>query len=99
MNEATFEKHEYGTMRKYKFDDIEHFDPRPDELKGNASDYLQDLLKQLHGKQLCVSLLFDQSFQNIAPLTKANMLIKVQAFKREKLGVSEEEIRKIELET
>ncbi len=99
INEATFEKHEYETARKYKFGHIEPFDQRPDEMKGKASDYTSDLLKRLHGQQLCVSLMFEESFKDVTPPTKANMLTKVQALKRQKLGVSEEQIRKIELET
>ena len=44
---------------KRKIKSVEDFDPRPPEFRGSAASRLPELLENLRGEQLCVSLLFD----------------------------------------
>ena len=78
ISDATFEKHEYGKERKYPLQDIQHYDPRPTDLRGNATNQLPELLERVKGKGLCVSLLFDPAARVnetvTAPLSKADMI-------------------------
>ena len=84
ISDATFEKHEYGKERKYLLQDIQHYDPRPTDLRGNATNQLPELLERVKGKGLCVSLLFDPAARVnetvTAPLSKADMIKKVEEF-------------------
>ena len=59
MSEATFVKHDYANPVKRKIKSVEDFDPRPSEFRGSAASRLPELLENLRGEQLCVSLLFD----------------------------------------
>ena len=45
--------------KKQTLKPLEHFDHRPDELKGTASSALSELLDKLHGKGLSISLSLD----------------------------------------
>ena len=56
---ATFKKHVYGQERKREFQSLTNFNPRPSELRGNASDQMRSFLGKVKGKGLGVSLLFD----------------------------------------
>ena len=57
--EATFQKHVYGQEQKREFQSLTDFDPRPSELRGNATDQMHSFLQKVKGKALGVSLLFD----------------------------------------
>ena len=61
MSEASFEKHEYGRVRKYQIKPLEDFDPRPPDCVGKMKDRLPALLHRVRGKGLGVSFLFDTS--------------------------------------
>ena len=61
MSESTFEKHNYGRVRKYESKPLEDFDPRPQECVGKTKDGLPALLDRVRGKGLGISLLFDTS--------------------------------------
>ena len=97
-----FEKHELGKIKKNAAKAIESFDPRPVELKNQRAQRLQRLLDDVRGKGLRISLLLDPSTcvqtHEQSPLTKDELLKKVEALKR-KLKVSEEKARQIELDT
>ena len=99
---AEFEKYEYGRTKKYAIDNLETFDPRPEEQKKTITSRVGKLLDQVRGKGLCISLLLDPSYCVDTPeqpkLTKEEILQKVEELK-EKLKVSEDDIREIELTT
>ena len=57
--ETKFSKHVYGKEKKRNLKPLEHFDPRPDELKGTASSALPELLYKSHGMRLFISLSLD----------------------------------------
>ena len=61
MLDATFRKHVFGKERKLTYVQMEEFDPRPEAYRGTANANLLTLLDKVHGKGLCVSLLFDPS--------------------------------------
>ena len=97
-----FEKYEFGKIKKRVAKSIESFDPRPDESRNCNAQRLQQLLDDVRGKGLCISLLLDPSTcvqtHEQLPLTKEELLKKVEGLKM-KLKVSEEEARQIEFET
>ena len=99
--EARFEKHEFGIIKKRNTKAIESFDPQPDEFRNQNTKRLQTLLDNVRGKGLCISLLLDSSTcvetNELVPLTK-DELKKVECLKL-KLKVSEEEARRVELDT
>ena len=103
--EATFEKHVYGSTKKRKINLLNDFDPRPEKFRGHVKDSLPSLLEKLHGKGLCISLLFDDRQQHNTGSTgmpalpnTATLLNTIQAFK-DSLHLSDEDIRKIEHDT
>lgn len=105
MAEATFEKHIYGRTKKRKITLLHDFDPCPEEFRGHVKDRLPSLLEKLHGKGLCISLLFDDELQYNTSSTgmpalpdTAALHNTIQAFK-DSLRVSDENIRKIEHKT
>ena len=57
--DATFKKHVCGREQKREFQSMTNFDPRPSELRGNASIQMRSFLGKVKGKGLGVSLLFD----------------------------------------
>ena len=80
---------------------MENFDPRPVEHRGNAQLQLKELLEQVKGRGLCISLLFDPSTctqRGSVNLTKEEILKRVEKLKQ-KLSVTEEDIHHIEVET
>ena len=85
---------------------METFDPRPESMRNTASDRLPQLLEDVRGKALCISLLRDASVRVETPeepqtqttLSKAKLLDKIAEFKK-KLQVSEEDVRRIEVRT
>ena len=103
MSDVQFQKYEYGSIKNYKLESMENFDPRPIEYRGNAQLQLNQLLKQVKGKGLCVSLMFDPStctqrdLELVSP-SKDDIMKQVENLK-EKLSVSKEEIRHIEIAT
>ena len=102
VSTAEFEKYDYGQTKKYKIQNLETFDPRPEELRGKVSSRIAKLLDQVRGKGLCISLLLDPSVCVATPqqpvLTKEELLKKIEELKG-KLKVSEENIRQIEQTT
>lgn len=56
VSQAQFE---YGKVKKYSIESLETFDPRPKELRNTCSQRLPQLLRDVQGKGLCVSLLLD----------------------------------------
>ena len=63
LSDATFQKHEFSKPIKRKVQNVEDFDPRPENFRGSASSRLPKLLNQLKGEQLCISLLLDPQYQ------------------------------------
>ena len=59
--DSIFEKHVYGKVKKRRLEPLEDFDPRPDKFKGTAKNSLPALLNDLHGEELCISLLLDSN--------------------------------------
>lgn len=106
LSEASFEKHEFSKeKRKVKL--LEDFDPRPVGFRGHARERLPELLEKIRGEQLCVSLLFDETFRfwdsspsgtTPTPPDDATLRRTVEEFKAS-LNVSEQVIRKIENDT
>ena len=85
VSQAQFEKHDYGNAKKYSVESLESFDPQPKELQNTCSQRLPQLLSDVKGKGLCVSLLLDSSVCVNATnekLTKTELLKKVEAFKK-----------------
>ena len=66
MSEAVFEKYEYSKKRKRKIQPIEDYNSRPPEFRGTASERFPELLEEIRGEHLCVSLLFDNEM--LSPL-------------------------------
>ena len=102
VSEAHFDKLDYGKAKKYTMEVLENYDPRPEELKNTNAQRLPQLLNDIRGEGLCVSLLLDSSTRvdsgEQSQLTKSELLQKVETFKKT-LEVSEEDVRKIELST
>ncbi len=102
VSRAEFEKHEYGRTKKYKMQNLETYDPRPEEVRNKIGSRVCKFLDQVRGKGLCVSLLLDPSVCVNTPqqpvLTKEELLKKVEELKKS-LKVSEENIREIERTT
>ena len=108
MSEATFQKHVYGHERKRQHKSLEDFDPRPPEYKKTGESRLTNLLEKVRGKGLCVSLLFDTTYQtsestsNISKPpelpTKQELQKNVSEFKKS-LELPEIEMRHIEQST
>lgn len=105
ISEATFEKHQYGKAKKRKITLLNDFDPRPKEFRGCVKDRLPPLLDKLHGKGLCISLLFDKTLQHSSSSTDKPALPNtttlrntVDAFKAS-LHLSDDNIRNIEQQT
>ena len=88
----------------------EKTDPRPPEFRRTASSQLTTLLENIHDEQLCVSLLFDKSFQHWSTRNSKQQPVSynlpnerdlkdtMSAFK-ESLQISEEKAREIESST
>ncbi len=101
---AEFEKNEYGRTKKYNVQSLETFDPRPQNMKGTVVERIPDLLTDVKGKGLCISLLLDPSVcietseQLVVVLTKDELLKRIEAFKKQ-LQVSDEDVRRIEEST
>ena len=83
--EVHFEKHEFGKIKKRVARSIESFDPQPDESRNCNAQRLQQLLDDVQGKGLCISLLLDPSTcvqtHEQLPLTKEELLKKVEGLK------------------
>ena len=62
--QVKFEKHTYGKTKTRKYDLLENFDPQPTQYRGTAKDHLLALLDKVRGKGMCISLLYDESYQN-----------------------------------
>ena len=82
---------------------METFDPRPETMRNRVDERLPQLLEDVRGKGLCISLPFDPSVCTDTPatttfLTKLQLLKKVIKFKKT-LKVSEEDIRCIQIKT
>ena len=105
--QVKFEKHTYGKQKTRKYDLLENFDPRPTQYRGTAKDHLPALLDKVRGKGLCISLLFDESYQNssIADLPADTTLPSTESLKqtieafKSSLSLNEEKVRKIEHDT
>ena len=102
VSEGEFQKHDYGKVKIYKIEQLELFDPRPENMKAKSSDRITELIKNIKGKGLCISLLLDPSICVENPerrtLLKVELLKKIEEFKNT-LKVSQEEIREIEITT
>ena len=62
VSDVKFEKHVYGKpSSKVTYARQEDFDPHPAKYRGNAQGLLKELLEQVRGSGLGVSLLFDES--------------------------------------
>ena len=93
---------------KRKKNSKEDFDPRPAKYRGTAKDYLPQLLKDLDGENLCVSLLLDPCYKSTEYLQlqptgtslpdESNLKSTITAFK-ETLQTSPEQIHEIERNT
>lgn len=59
--EAVFQKHVYGRQKKHKISPMTNYDPRPDNLRGQAQDLLKKFLEEVKGQGIGVSLMFDES--------------------------------------
>lgn len=57
MSDTTFEKHGFGTKRKYNMLEMETFDPRPEKYRGRGQSLMLELLERIKGKGLCMSLI------------------------------------------
>ena len=90
MGDASFVKHVYGTTAT-PLSSLDSFDPRPPQYRNNASSLLPELLDDIRGKGLCVSLLFDPTVivenpdLNKKPPSDLEMAEKIQKL-RDKLG-------------
>ena len=62
MSGNAFEKHDYCKPKKRRLELTEDFDPRPENLRGNANSLLPGPLDSVHGESLGISLLFDQHY-------------------------------------
>ena len=102
VEKAEFEKHEYGRIKKYNIESLENYDPRVEHFRGKIAERIPNLLNDIKGKGLCVSLLLDKSMRVATPeravLSKEVLLQKVEQLKL-KLKVSDNDIRTIEQST
>ena len=106
--EASFEKPVYGRIRKYSFESLADYDPRPIEFRGTANDNLKIFLGKVHGKALGVSLLLDSSCrcwstnseESLAPElpSKSELKYRVQELKKS-LEIGKQKMREIEQNT
>ena len=106
--EAVFHKHVYGRQRKNMLKPIEDYDPRPNDLRGKAKDYLKTFLSKVRGQGLGVSLLLDEecrcwsgSTENpLAPKlpTKQELQTRIKEFKKS-LFMPSQKLREIEQST
>jgi hypothetical protein len=62
ISEARFEKHDYAHPVKKSVRQLENFDPRPSEFRGDAASRLATFLEKVRGEQLGISLLLDNHF-------------------------------------
>jgi len=62
VSDAVFQKHDYSKPNKRKIQQLEDYDPRPLEFRGTASLKLPELLHEVKGKGLGVSLLLDTDY-------------------------------------
>ena len=108
MAEASFSKHVYGRERKRTFKSLEEFDPRPAKFRGTANERLPDLLTNLRGENLCISLLFDEHYRHwddSKSLAEKPILPEIRALKnsveefKKSLVMSDEAIHKLERDT
>ena len=53
---------DYRKPKKRRLELTEDFDPRPENLRGNANSLLPGPLDSVHGESLGISLLFDQHY-------------------------------------
>lgn len=106
-SEAKFEKHVYSRVNSRSFQEIEDFDPRPQEHRGTASVRLSTLLNKLQGKDLAISLLLDprcrvwgKQTTNDSPDLPSDLEVQFTVGQFiSSLMVSEEMAREIELTT
>ena len=63
MSEATFHKPVCGREKRRSSKPLEEFAPRPPEYKNTAQGRLTEFLGKVHGKGLCVSLMFNSASQ------------------------------------
>ena len=63
MSKAIFHKPVYGREKRRSSKPLEEFDPRPPECKNTAQERLTEFLGKVHGKGLCVSLMFNSGSQ------------------------------------
>ena len=105
MSTAVFEKHDYK-RKKRKVSLTEDFDPRPEECRGTASSLLPELLKEVHGESLGVSILFDSRHcQQKIPIISSTEIPAISVIKqsvaafKESLKMSEDKLREIEQKT
>ena len=108
--DANFEKHVYGRQKKYTWDPIKDFDPRPVEYRGSAPQQMETFLKAVKGKGLGVSMLLDDdakvkksdsvmvSSALPTPPCRDEIIQKVTAFK-ESLTVTADKVREVERNT
>jgi len=108
--DANFEKHVYGRQKKYTWDPIKDFDPRPVEYRGSAPQQMETFLKAVKGKGLGVSMLLDDdakvkksdsvmvSSGLPTPPCRDEIIQKVTAFK-ESLAVTADKVREVERNT
>ena len=61
VSKAHFDKLEYGKTNKYGMQFLEDYDPRPEDLRNTSAERLPQLLVDIKGTGLCVSLLLDSS--------------------------------------
>ena len=64
MSTAVFIQHDYQKSNKRRVSLTEDFDSRPVQFRGNAKSLLTDLLEQVHGESLGISLSFDPRYCN-----------------------------------
>jgi len=110
VSNVAFKKHVYGRQRKHQLEPINDFDPRPEEYKNTASQKLQGFLEAMKGKDLGVSVLFDESLRiwekdaetqepdKFDLPSNSELIERVQKFKST-LAVTPERIRQIEKDT
>ena len=63
VSNVSFKKHVYGRQRKHELEPINDFDPHPHEYKGTASQKLRCFLEAMKGKDLGVSVMFDENLR------------------------------------
>ena len=110
VSNVSFKEHVYDRQRKHELEPINDFDPRPHEYKGTVSQKLQCFLEAMKGKDLGVSVMFDENLQiweedAEAPEpdkfdlpSNSDLIERVKKFKST-LTVTPERIRQIEKET